>query len=278
MIRKRRWMLAGAWVGSALWPSDPTLAGEAPGKPPPAPSPQEALDPDLAVLRRHLRRLGDASRDEDEAEVKVPAAVGEALDRLAERDPDRAPTWKAIRAFLDGTAAADQERRMGSMMTRRMLVPEQEPLRNLAQWEIRARALLDLAREGRLAEDVYQEARRSLEEALHKGLAAIDPKPTPRTVDEATRILLELLEPELKDPKTLPSPLREEVGRLVSRLGDPDWKAREAASARLLSIGEPALGALRGAFGSSDKEIEARARDLWERILSGEAGAPPAKP
>jgi hypothetical protein len=295
MLRKHRWMLAGAMGGGVLWPLDPSLAEEIPGTSPPTPPSQQELDPDLSILRRYLRRLGctpqgEMEREpEDDAQVllmqKVPVAVGEALDRLAERDPKRAHAWQAVRAFLDGTAAADQERRREFMFSRQMLTLEQRTLRNLAQWELRARALMDLAREGQLAADVYQEARRSLEEALRKGLAEPPAeggaKPAPRTVDEASRVLLELLEPDLRDPKMLPSPLREEVGRLVGQLGDPEWKTREAASLRLLAIGEPALGALREALGSRDKEVEARARDLWERILAGEApeaAAPPAKP
>lgn len=283
MLMKRRWILAGAVGGGVFWPLDPSLAEEAPGKPPSSPPPQQTLDPDLAILRRHLRRLGRAPRGEVEgAPVQgVPAAVGEALDRLADRDAERVQVWRTVRAFLDGTAAADRERRVTLPMTRRMMQSGQEPLRNLAQWEIRAAALMALAREGRLAEDVTQEARRSLEEALRRGLAESEAKPYPRTVDEAARALLELLEPELRDPKTLPSPLREEVGRLVGQLGDPEWKTREAASLRLSAIGDPALGALREAFGSRDKEVETRARDLWERILAGEApeaSAPPTTP
>lgn len=198
--------------------------------------------PDLAVLRRYLRGIGTE-------DAPVPT---EALGRLETSDP----AWKAVRAFLEATAAEDREREQAKYRTRRALAPEERSAGNLAQWEVRAAALMDLARAGNLADDVYQEARRSLEEELKKGLK-----------DEgAVRIVLGLLEPELKD---LPAELRKEVADLLAKLGDKEYDTREAATKRLLEIGEPALGALRPALDHPDPEVKERVHAIWRRILGG---------
>src|SRR4051794_21979826 len=54
-------------------------------------------------------------------------------------------------------------------------------------------------------------------------------------------------------------PSAAEVGRLIVQLGDDDFDTREAATARLKEIGEPALAALREALTSDDLEVRTRA-------------------
>jgi uncharacterized protein (TIGR03067 family) len=62
------------------------------------------------------------------------------------------------------------------------------------------------------------------------------------------------------------TPQAAEIDRLVRQLGSPQFAEREAAVARLETIGEPALEALRKAAGSDDGEVRRRTRALVEAI------------
>ena len=57
-------------------------------------------------------------------------------------------------------------------------------------------------------------------------------------------------------------PSTAEVARLVGQLGDDDFDTREAATARLKQIVEPALDALNKATTSDDLEVRDRARRI----------------
>ena len=176
-----------------------------------------------------------------------------------------------FRSFLLETAKDDRERSEARLLSRMAVMPGDRTAATLAQWEVRAAALMDLARSGKLADDVYQEARRSLEEELRKGLSKPEGKDKPflRTLDEAARLILQLLEPELREPKDLPPELRKETADLLARLGDPKFEVRETATKRLLEIGEPCLGALRPALDHPDPEVRTRVHEIWRRILGG---------
>ncbi|GEM_PF-3060345 len=275
------WMLAlGGWGALTSMPvgAEEKLA-----------TPEQAQDPDLAFLRRLLRSLGTLPQAPTplvrlapvEPPPALPPETAETLARLARKDADRAHAWRTLEAFLNTTLKGNDEREAENTMTRKAFISKQAPLRNLAPWRQRASALMSLARSGRLAEDVYQEARRALEEELRKALAQTEvdgAKPFPRTVEETAQLVLTLLEPDLKDPKTQPSPLREEIAGLIARLGDSDFQAREAATQRLRAIGEPALGALREVLKEKDPEVSDRARSLWSLILEDSAGPPGRKP
>ena len=64
------------------------------------------------------------------------------------------------------------------------------------------------------------------------------------------------------------------IDRLVSNLDDDDSKVRERASAELLEVGRPALGALKKAARSPSLEVKRRARDLLRRLEPGTGIAP----
>jgi WD40 repeat protein len=64
------------------------------------------------------------------------------------------------------------------------------------------------------------------------------------------------------------------LDRLISNLDDDDSKVRERASAELLEIGSPALGALEKAARSPSLEIKRRAKDLLRRLELGVGIAP----
>jgi len=77
----------------------------------------------------------------------------------------------------------------------------------------------------------------------------------------------------------------EDIEKLVSLLGDPDWRKREEAQERLASYGAVAIPALRRAAASADKEQAFRAKELLNRLDPVEAAArvvrvavPPGKP
>ncbi|HLG42032.1 MAG TPA: hypothetical protein VI643_01615 [Planctomycetota bacterium] len=58
-----------------------------------------------------------------------------------------------------------------------------------------------------------------------------------------------------------------EIRELIRRLGDPDFEVREEAERRLIGIGAPAVGGLRGAAaGSEDPEIQHRAGRILTEI------------
>jgi WD40 repeat protein len=63
-----------------------------------------------------------------------------------------------------------------------------------------------------------------------------------------------------------PEPGDQEIPRLVRQLGDDDFARREAATARLTEIGEPALEALARAQSSDDAEVRRRATGVVARI------------
>lgn len=56
--------------------------------------------------------------------------------------------------------------------------------------------------------------------------------------------------------------LDERVGRLIDRLGDPDFETREAATRELAEIGEAALPGLRRAASGDDPEVAWRAKKV----------------
>jgi WD40 repeat protein len=58
------------------------------------------------------------------------------------------------------------------------------------------------------------------------------------------------------------APDADEMARLVKQLGDDDFARREAASKRLIEIGELALDALRNAAESDDAEVRRRAGEI----------------
>src|SRR4051812_25546816 len=60
--------------------------------------------------------------------------------------------------------------------------------------------------------------------------------------------------------------LRAEVETLAARLGDKDFRARQAAGKALEDIGEAALPALRRAADSGDEEVRRRAEVLARKI------------
>jgi RNA polymerase sigma factor (sigma-70 family) len=84
--------------------------------------------------------------------------------------------------------------------------------------------------------------------------------------------------------KAGPTPFPAEVARLIGQLGDDDFDLREAATARLKAVGEPALPALRKALASDDPEVRRRAgriiadlkeeklRALIDRVLAAHGG------
>jgi hypothetical protein len=61
-------------------------------------------------------------------------------------------------------------------------------------------------------------------------------------------------------PVAAAAPNDKKIERLVKQLGSDKFKEREAATKRLVAIGEPALGALRKALTSDDREVRNRAR------------------
>jgi WD40 repeat protein len=65
-------------------------------------------------------------------------------------------------------------------------------------------------------------------------------------------------------PPAEPSPA--ELARLIRQLGDDDFEAREAATARLKEIGEPALPVLQKALASNDAEVRRRAETIVAAI------------
>lgn len=66
--------------------------------------------------------------------------------------------------------------------------------------------------------------------------------------------------------KEVASQVHEQVQELIDQLGSDRFQEREAASAELLAIGEPALLALATAEQGSDAEVRKRARAIRERI------------
>ena len=68
-----------------------------------------------------------------------------------------------------------------------------------------------------------------------------------------------LCAPPMSDPK-------QRATDLVARLGDPDYRDREKAAHELISIGYPALDAVRAGQKSKDEEISERCRKLYPII------------
>jgi hypothetical protein len=62
------------------------------------------------------------------------------------------------------------------------------------------------------------------------------------------------------------APTVEEINNLVTQLGDDHFKVREAATAKLISIGRPAVKAVRAALKSKDAEVQHRARHVLDTI------------
>jgi hypothetical protein len=70
-------------------------------------------------------------------------------------------------------------------------------------------------------------------------------------------------------PNKPPAPTGErgqEIGKLIRQLGSDDFRARDAASARLREIGDDALGPLSEARSNADPEIASRAAGIIRRI------------
>jgi WD40 repeat protein len=61
-------------------------------------------------------------------------------------------------------------------------------------------------------------------------------------------------------------PDESKIARLIKQLGDEDFEKREAATARLKEIGEPALDALVEAKSSDDEEVRRRAEEIVASI------------
>ncbi|MFI5379129.1 MAG: HEAT repeat domain-containing protein [Tepidisphaerales bacterium] len=81
--------------------------------------------------------------------------------------------------------------------------------------------------------------------------------------------------PAAKPPTTRPADPA--VIALISKLGDEDFKTREAATDELRKLGQPALPALKEAATSADPEVQARARSLIKEIdNASKPKAPPA--
>ena len=57
------------------------------------------------------------------------------------------------------------------------------------------------------------------------------------------------------------------IAKLVSQLGDEQWKVRDSAAEQLVRIGKPALPALREALTSDDLEVVVRARNVISEIF-----------
>ena len=64
-------------------------------------------------------------------------------------------------------------------------------------------------------------------------------------------------------------PDKEQIAKLVKQLGDNDFDVREAASRKLLEVGEPAEDALATAAKSDDAEVSRRATEILERFKWG---------
>jgi hypothetical protein len=69
---------------------------------------------------------------------------------------------------------------------------------------------------------------------------------------------------EKTEPKTAAA--KEQITKLISELGDVNFKIRESALQRLFDIGVPALDALENACQADDFEIRARAQLLIKKI------------
>jgi hypothetical protein len=67
-------------------------------------------------------------------------------------------------------------------------------------------------------------------------------------------------------PATQPAPIDPELARLIALLGDSDFKAREAASKKILARGKSAIPALQHALTLGDPEIQLRAELLIKRL------------
>ncbi|MDP7035338.1 MAG: PDZ domain-containing protein [Planctomycetota bacterium] len=86
------------------------------------------------------------------------------------------------------------------------------------------------------------------------GLSALLILPFSLTADEGT------------DQKASP-PSAPEIHSLIQQLGDPEYKVREAASEKLMTIGPPAVLHLKKAIENDDPEISWRAKKLLAKIL-----------
>ncbi|MBI5725577.1 MAG: VWA domain-containing protein [Planctomycetes bacterium] len=76
-------------------------------------------------------------------------------------------------------------------------------------------------------------------------------------------------------PATAPAANTEEIKKLIAQLGDSDFKVRDAATEKLVKIGEPALPVLKDASekNKSDPEIAARLEVIIKKIpTAGNAG------
>jgi len=80
-----------------------------------------------------------------------------------------------------------------------------------------------------------------------------------------------------EQPQPLPSePVIAEIGRIVRELDSDRWREREAAQARLLAIGPPAIEVLRGLRGRASAEVSQRIDVIVSRLgerLERENGA-----
>jgi hypothetical protein len=110
---------------------------------------------------------------------------------------------------------------------------------------------------------------KSLVVACRLDPAAIDERvplsifPVPKKTVRVAMVVAESVDPALGD----------EVERLIERLGDPKWPAREAAQQRLLEMGPAAFPGLKKATAHDDPEIAIRA----ERILLRQKQTPPGQ-
>jgi len=229
----------------------------------------QGQDLDLALLRRFLRRQLVTSHPF----TVLPVSITQALDRLVGKDSGRGHAWNTLKVFLEASAKVSAQRMAERRMRPNLCGGYSKPPR----WLCMTMGLLNYADQESLSMAKYLKARRDLEEELLKAIAQTEvdgAKPFSRTVEETARLVLTLLEPDVKDPKTQPSPLREEIGSLVSLLGSADFQTSKTAMKRLRAIGEPALGALRDILEDKDPEIADRAQDIWFHILKDTARTP----
>jgi hypothetical protein len=61
-------------------------------------------------------------------------------------------------------------------------------------------------------------------------------------------------------------PDEKKINELIEKLGDDDWKTRDAAEKELTKIGEPALKAVERVVGSKDVEVSTRAKRVVQEI------------
>jgi S1-C subfamily serine protease len=70
--------------------------------------------------------------------------------------------------------------------------------------------------------------------------------------------------------------LEQKIRQLITQLGDADWNKREAATAELKAIGQPAIPLLTEARNSADPEVRTRTEDILSAVAPPPLPAPVA--